>query len=91
MTHYSNEARSVRIDIFKTTGKWYATEAMPWYFTPGTTWEKPAPMWNEFMVAVRRTLGDRYTGMTIVCLEPYHPNAYPLLWQNYNYREQGEA
>ena len=80
MTHYSNESNRVRIDLFKPSGNWLGTEDILWFSTPETTWEHPALMWNEFKISVRRKLGDRCIGMTIVCLEPYHPDAHPLLW-----------
>ena len=30
MSHYSDDSRSVRVDFFKPSGKWYTTEAVSW-------------------------------------------------------------
>ena len=86
MTHFSIDPKRVRIDIFKADGgKWQETVEVVWHPAPATSWEKPAPIYREFEETVRRKLGVRYEGSTIVCLEPCHPHAHPLMWQNYKY------
>ena len=80
MTHYSNEPRRVRVDFFKPSGKWYATISMWWVFEVGTTWESPALIHNEFRLSLRASAAaNGYSGMSAVCLDPYHPNACPIM------------
>lgn len=77
MTNYSDNPGMVRVDFFKTPGKWYMTEAWDmsdfYDFLPGP-WE-----------AVEEMLGKSERGrslmfqFTIIVLEPYHKNAYPIM------------
>ena len=86
MTHYTKDPKRVRVDFFRPTGKWYETIDIGWCSTPGSTWKEPAPIYEEFQRSLRRAMGNRMAGMTAVCLEPYHPNAHPLMCTNYQYQ-----
>lgn len=77
MVNYSNNPGMVRVDFFKTPGKWYMTEAWDmnqFYSYPPGPWE-----------AVEAMLKGTERGQilmpqfTIVVLEPYHKNAYPVM------------
>ncbi len=82
MSNYSIDPASVRVDFFKKTGKWYATEAITWVVLG--TWEKPDFIFKEFKLSLREYLGDKYQSMTAVCLEPYHPHTHPLLIRDWS-------
>lgn len=80
MTHYSNDEGMVRIDRFKPSGKWYDTVAadMTGLYN-----------WTDLSSAVFRAWqeaggGDTTSrqleeGWSIVCLEPYHRHACPIM------------
>ncbi len=85
MTHYSDEVSSVRVDFFKSRGKWYTTEAMAW-----TVFETPPPGENKLLLDLFRdqllaklydpkTKKVRLAGMWAVCLKPYHVHEHPLM------------
>lgn len=77
---YTTEEGSVRLDFFKPSGKWYATEAIDM----SSGYHKPS-MHGALKEAINRDLymprsGNlRYGGMTVVCLEPYHKHAHPVM------------
>lgn len=73
MTHFSDTPGMVRVDYFKSSGKWYMTEA-----------HDMTEFWDELSIheAVRKTLerdGRFLPYFTIVVLEPYHRNAHPVM------------
>lgn len=82
MTHYSDNANSVRVDFFKPTGKWYTTEAVTWIDDDYAD----VDIHTAFNRALNNLLWNpsgqgnrlRYSGMIAVCLEPYHEHAHPL-------------
>lgn len=91
---YTEDDRMVRVDFFKTGGKWYCTEAVEWTGSfYGTTVHGMAtsdqiqhPV-DAFKTSLRNHLGDRFQEMTAVCLEPYHEFSFPLMikdggWNN---------
>jgi len=64
----------VRVDFFRPGGKWYTTEAVRWlYYDDGMT------VMETFKLSLKKHLNGRLDGMTAVCLEPYHVNAYPVM------------
>ena len=75
MSHFSNEPNDCRVDFFKPSGKWYATESV--YFS-GKHYSKDTDIHTAFRNALESTLGDRYNGMQAVCLEPYHELSHPI-------------
>lgn len=77
MSHYSDNPAMVRVDFFKISGKWYATEAIKWVDYDGAIDRAFA---KSLKAALLREDGSvRYSGMTAVCLEPYHEHAYPQM------------
>jgi len=72
MTNYCNETNMVRVDFFKPSGEWYTSDSME--FGPYT-----GRIQDAFRDSLRETFQGVLLGMTAVCLEPYHENAYPLM------------
>jgi hypothetical protein len=72
MTNYTKNESSVRVDFFKPSGKWYATEAVLFDTYTGD-------IFTALRHAIDASVGERYTGMTAVCLEPHHEHAHPLM------------
>lgn len=78
--NYSDDPSMVRVDFFKPSGKWYATEAVKWL-----TYEAKDKMISEafkgalvkHLLKKDRTL--RLAGMTAVCLDPYHESSFPQM------------
>jgi len=72
--HYSNDPSMVRVDRFRTTGKWY------------DTFEVNMRDHYDALNIVEAVLlcWIKSSGMTLskdfflVCLEPYHRNSYPV-------------
>ena len=74
---YSAEDDMVRVDFFKPSGKWYVTEQVKW-----TGGYSDILIYRAFQLSLENAkLG--YAGMTAVCLEPYHENAFPLMITNW--------
>ena len=75
---YSNEPNMVRVDFFKSTGKWYTTLAIAWVGYNGY-------IFFEFGESLRLHFKDdpkRFSDMDAICLEPYNANAYPIQIKN---------
>ena len=90
MSHYSNNPGLVRVDLFKPSGKWYATgsidmsehyndaglhEAILVACEQQRVGEGSQEGW-PVMVPPREWLSD---GGTIVCLQPYHEHSHPIM------------
>lgn len=77
MSNYSDDASSIRVDFFKPSGKWYTTEAVKW-----TGGYKDCCIHQAFRESLIShfggTLSQRLSGMTAVCLEPYHEHTHPI-------------
>ena len=76
---YSNEEDMVRVDFFKSSGKWYTTEAVKWtgdYYGYSLA--------DEFSKSLRDHFGKtpRLGDMDAVCLEPYSTAPYPIMLRN---------
>lgn len=74
MTHYSENPNMCRVDFFKESGKWYATEAIDfasvgYALHPAVALEK----------ALAKQLSGRFAGMWAVCLEPYVEHPFPVM------------
>lgn len=80
MSNYSPDEDMVRVDFFKPSGKWYCTEAVKW--TGG--WPKDNLIGEAFRKSLKDHFGgqNRMLGMDVVCLEPYHEMAHPLMIKN---------
>lgn len=72
MTHYSDIPGSVRVDFFKPSGKWYATEAVMW------TGDYDGDIHTAFAKSLRDHLCGRYADLDAVCLHPYHKHSHPI-------------
>ena len=75
MTNYAETSNSCRVDFFKPSGKWYATEAV---LFSEKKWSKANCIYSVFEEALKICIGNRYSGMTAVCLHPYHELEHPL-------------
>lgn len=72
MTHYSEDPSLVRVDFFKPSGKFYATEAVK--FGP-----YEGDIHSAFKSSLKTHLQGRMKGMTAVCVDPCHISAHPLM------------
>ena len=75
MSNYSDKPTSVRVDFFRSTGKWYTTEAV--LFDDKTY--RTVSIHDAFNDALRKHLCGRLRGCWAVCLEPYHEQEHPLM------------
>jgi hypothetical protein len=82
VTHYSEHPGTVRVDYFRPSGKWYMTEAvdMDGYWgelIPHSAVEKAlTDHWEDTRGPDRK---DAWRQFTIVVLDPYHHNGYPVM------------
>ena len=78
MSHYSNDPAMVRVDFWKTSGKWYTTEAVKQI----AGWQKESCLIHDgFAKSLRnhfKDTPDRLSNMDATCLEPYHENSHPI-------------
>ncbi len=72
---FCDDESMVRVDFFKSTGKWYATEAVRW-----TGSYKGSLIHDAFVKSLRDHFGDkpRLSDLDAVCLEPYHEHSHPI-------------
>jgi hypothetical protein len=76
---YSESPEMVRVDFFKSSGKYYTTEAVKWTGQWKGNLEKGGQMIHEaFAESLRDHLGTRLREMDAVCLHPYHEYEHPL-------------
>lgn len=73
--HYSNQPSMVRVDFWKPSGKWYATEEMPFLYGWG---ENKLLIHEAFKRSLKVCFGNRFSGMDVTCLEPYHEHSRPI-------------
>jgi len=64
----------VRVGFFRESGKWYSTEAVSMEGHYKIQGPKEA-----LAAALQKHLNGRHSGMTAVCLEPYHEFSYPVI------------
>lgn len=78
MTHYSRDPENCRIDIFRESGKHYTTIQIRINgFDYNHSSTKEAVRKNLY-----EELGDnQYAGFLAVCLEPYHKNSHPVMFE----------
>lgn len=76
--HYSDKPQMVRVDFFKESGKWYATEAIEWMHYSKML------IHDAFIRSLQASCNGRFSGMTAVCLEPYHEHAHPIMLHKWN-------
>ncbi len=83
--NYTDDPSSVRVDLFKPSGKWYTTIVLKWdrYFPiqtkegGGTDIELIHDTFRRLMEPHTKTFNRE--GWIAVCIEPYHEHAHPLL------------
>jgi hypothetical protein len=95
MSHYSDNEGAVRVDFFRESGKWIATESIDmtgFYFgrvesVQGRK-EKAHLLPAAIIEAIRsdetmhaRDGSLRYAGSWAVCLDPYHEFSYPQMFK----------
>jgi len=75
--NFSNNPGSVRVDYFKTRGKWYETLEVDM-----------SNYYNEPIIhdAVRKAVMEKHPNFKfeewiVVCLEPYHVNSHPVMFK----------
>jgi hypothetical protein len=74
MSNYSIDESSVRVDIFKESGKWCQTVAIQGAKFTG------CDVHDSVKLALRKVVGNKFVGMTAVCLEPYHEFSHPIMF-----------
>jgi len=84
MIHYSNDSSMVRIDFFRTSGKWHCTESIKWDRYHSKDKEGNIELIHEtFKRCLREQLGGRLSEMIAVCLDPHHEHSHPLMVFNW--------
>jgi len=70
----------VRVDFFLPSGKWKYTESLRFdrYHTH-VDGQSVELIHDTFKRCLREQFPNNYHGMTVVCLEPYHEHAHPLM------------
>ena len=76
---YIEDPARVRVDFFKSSGKWYTTEAVKW---TGEWAREKTLIHDAFCQSLRDHLKNRLKDMDAVCLHPYHELSYPLCIRN---------
>lgn len=72
----------VRVDFFKPSGKWYATEAVKWLDYDGDPYEVfRRSLLETLRIPEKLNAGTdlRYRGMIAVCIEPNAKHSFPLI------------
>lgn len=79
---FTTDDRRVRVDFFKESGKWYSTEEIIWDRFKSEMGSEDV-RWELIIETFKRCLQEQFPesfiGMTAVCLEPYHENAFPVM------------
>lgn len=71
MGNFSTDESSVRVDLFKPSGKWVETIAIKGANYRGC-------IHKSVKEATLKVTNGRYIGCTAVCLEPYHELSHPI-------------
>lgn len=81
MTNFTTHENHVRVDFFKTSGKWYTTEEVVWT-GPYDHWAITTHFAETLHAHLKQDDGAlRLAGMTAVCLAPYSKYAHPLMYR----------
>lgn len=82
MSNYSDDPAMVRVDFFKSSGKWYETEAVKWT----GEWKGDKQLIHDaFKKSLKdhfKDYPDRLSDMDAICLEPYHEYSHPIQVKN---------
>jgi len=73
--NFSSDVDFCRVDIWKSSGKWYATMALSWL----GEYEAEGVLQDIFRNLMRQQATGLWAGMTATCLNPYHVNGHPLM------------
>ncbi len=80
MSNYIDNPNSCRVDIWKTSGKWYTTETIIFFDS-----DYGGCIHKAFKNALENHehIKNHYSDMRITCLEPYHQYSHPisLIWR----------
>jgi hypothetical protein len=80
---YTENDDMVRVDFFKSSGKWYTTEAIFWDRWSHNNGKDTELIHETFKRCLRNQLKGRLREMTAVCLHPNHEHACPLMVTNW--------
>jgi hypothetical protein len=72
--NYSQKPSMCRVDIFKETGKWYTTLEVDF-----SNQSYNASTVDVVKDAIKNEVGNGYSGMWAVCLEPYCSCQFPVM------------
>lgn len=89
---YTTDETMVRVDFFKSSGKWYTTEAVKWT----GEWKGGLVIGGQLILdAFAKSLRDhfkdqpdRLSEMDAVCLHPYHEYAHPIMFRRGEWRDE---
>lgn len=80
---YIDNPNMVRVDLFKGSGKWYCTVSLNWdrYRSVNAQdgSEDVEDIRSTFYRCMASQFQNRFSGLTAVCLEPYHEHEHPLM------------
>lgn len=83
MSNYTDNANSCRVDFFKTTGKWYISEAVIFqddlYDELNPTRALLKALYRHFFKGGEKAEKPRLCGMTAVCIEPHLQYCVPII------------
>jgi hypothetical protein len=75
MTNWCDDTGSVRMTLFKPSGKWYADYAIPMHAFYNVPMCKDA-VYDAYKVSHPNGIEK---GWMLVCLDPYHEHSHPQL------------
>jgi hypothetical protein len=78
MGHFSANEAHCRVDFFKETGKWYATEMLDFSDLSTTAWKTQSPV-ETIKELLQKQFSNRYSGMWAVVLQPYVNLSFPVM------------
>lgn len=73
MSNYSNNPEQCRVDFFRPSGKWYATEQFKWLH-----WGRDKLIHDVFKDSLKEAFPNNYHGLQAICLQPYHELEHPI-------------
>ena len=77
--NYSKNPAKVRVDFFRSSGKWVATEELEFRHYDGNML-----IHDAFLRSLQSQFNGHYAGLTAVCLDPYHEFAHPIMLYAWN-------
>ncbi len=81
---YSSDDDMVRVDFFRSTGKWYTTEGVKWTgeYSLGKNKQLIHAAFAQSLRDHFKDRPDRLSSMNAICLEPYHEASHPIMIKN---------